>query len=80
MESGSEDFSPLWVRPRQAARISGIGVTKLYELLKTGRIDSRRLDGARLISVSSLKLLGVVDPPKALPSLRNAAQPRDTAR
>jgi hypothetical protein len=48
----------MWVRPRRACQITGLGLTKLYELINDGRVESRRLDGARLISVDSLRRLG----------------------
>lgn len=77
MENPSEYFMPLWVRPRQAARISGIGITKIYELLNAGRIESRRLDGARLISVASLRALGEEQAPQ-FPAGLEAARRRRT--
>lgn len=49
---------PLWVRPREACRLAGIKTTTLYQWLKDGTVLSRRVGGARLISVASLEQLG----------------------
>jgi hypothetical protein len=76
MKNASEDFVPFWVRPRQAAKMSGIGITKIYELLNAGRIESRRLDGARLISVASLLALGEAQEPHFPAGLAAARQRR----
>jgi hypothetical protein len=35
-----------------------IGVTKLYEMIKDGRVVSKRVDGMRLIHLPSLKRIG----------------------
>ncbi len=45
---------PLVVRPEVAAAMLGVGRTRLFEMIKTGEVDSR-LDGKRrLIKVESL--------------------------
>lgn len=49
---------PIWVRPREAARLAGVGLTRLYELLNENAIESRKLGKARLISVASIERLG----------------------
>jgi hypothetical protein len=46
-----------WVRPRRAREVVDIGVTKLYQLIKDGRVVSKRVDGMRLIHLPSLKNL-----------------------
>jgi len=48
----------IWVTPKEAIRISGIGRTRLYELIKHGTIKSIRLGGKRLISYASIETLG----------------------
>jgi excisionase family DNA binding protein len=48
----------IWVTPKEAIRISGIGRTRLYELIKHGTIKSIRLGGKRLISYTSIETLG----------------------
>jgi excisionase family DNA binding protein len=53
------DFvKPLWVSPRRASRVTGIGITRLYELLNEGRIKSTKIGRKRLISYASLEALG----------------------
>jgi len=53
-----DEFGAIWVRPRRAAKISGIGLTKIYSLLSSQALESRLCGGARLISVASLLALG----------------------
>jgi hypothetical protein len=48
---------PLTVTVRDALRISGLGNTKLYELIADGRLRSTTIDGRRLINYASLKQL-----------------------
>lgn len=69
MKSENES-RPLWVRPAEACRLSGLGLTRLYELLNTGELESRKLGAARLVSVASIERLGVEVKPEAVP-LRN---------
>jgi excisionase family DNA binding protein len=49
---------PLWVRPREACRLTGLGLTRVYELLNSGDLESRKLGRARLVSVTSIERLG----------------------
>lgn len=46
---------PLAVSPREAARMMGIGVTRLYEELGSGSIPSFHLGRRRLIRVAALE-------------------------
>jgi excisionase family DNA binding protein len=48
----------VWVTPKEAIRISGIGRTRLYELLNAGTIKSIKLGGKRLVSYASIETLG----------------------
>jgi excisionase family DNA binding protein len=48
------------LRPKEAARAYGVSRTLIYEWLKTGRLKSVRLGGARLIPVEALERL--IDP------------------
>jgi len=50
--------APIWVRPAEACRLAGIGLTKLYELIADGTIESRTLGRARLIRRLDLERLG----------------------
>ena len=44
-------------RVKEASRVSGIGVTKLYALMKEGRLEKRKVGGMTLIPASSLRAL-----------------------
>jgi hypothetical protein len=59
------DFTPTtrWVRPKQALTVVPCGLTKFYELLNSGRIRSKKVDGMRLVDLESCERLG--EPPKA---------------
>ena len=45
------------LRPKEAARAYGVSRTLIYEWMKTGRLKSVRLGGARLITVEALEAL-----------------------
>jgi len=50
-----EDELPvLLVRPEDAARVLGIGRTKVYELMRSGALRSVRVGGLRRIPVAAL--------------------------
>jgi excisionase family DNA binding protein len=51
-------LDPLYVRPKQAAALLGIGLTRVYELLHDGTLDSLLIGRSRLISFASIKRLG----------------------
>jgi hypothetical protein len=54
------EHPPIAVPIREAGRLSGLGRTKLQELIRKGRLDSVLIDDRRLILMHSLKrLLGV---------------------
>lgn len=44
-------------RVKDASRVSGIGVTKLYALMKEGRLEKRKIGGMTLIPAASLQAL-----------------------
>jgi excisionase family DNA binding protein len=46
------------VTPSEAIRISGIGRTRLYELIANGTLTSIKLGGKRLVSYASIEALG----------------------
>jgi hypothetical protein len=54
------DFNPQtrWGRPKQALEILPCGLTKLYQLMNSGRIISKKVDGMRLIDLDSCERLG----------------------
>lgn len=49
---------PIWVRPREGARLAGCGIVKFYELLNSGLVESTKVDGMRLCRVASIERLG----------------------
>jgi hypothetical protein len=50
---------PLWCRPREATRLADVGMTTLYQWIKDGTVVSRRVGNIRLISIDSIKRLGL---------------------
>jgi excisionase family DNA binding protein len=51
-----------WVRPKAAAAMLGCGMTTLYEMLKDGRLESRKTGNLRLITVRSIRAIGDDEP------------------
>jgi len=45
----SLDAGPIWVRPAEACKLLGLGLTKVYELINDGTLESRKVGRARLI-------------------------------
>jgi excisionase family DNA binding protein len=54
------NFQRRALRPKEAAKAYGVSRTLVYEWMKSGRLKSVRLGGARLISVEALEAL--IDP------------------
>lgn len=52
-----QSLEPLAYRIPDAVRVSGIGRTKLYELIGSGRLRAIRIGGRRLIPAESLRAL-----------------------
>ena len=52
-----QKFERRALRPKEAARAYGVSRTLIYEWLKSGRLRSVRLGGARLIPVEALEAL-----------------------
>lgn len=46
---------PIMVTIKEALRLSGLGRTTLYELLKTKKVASAKVGARRLVSYASLK-------------------------
>lgn len=55
MSLSSNSTLRLAVSPAEAARMAGIGRTKLYELMSTNEIISMKLGSRRLIRVSEIE-------------------------
>lgn len=45
----------LLYRPKEAAQVLGIGRDKLYDLMRSGRLDSVKDGGARFITADALR-------------------------
>jgi excisionase family DNA binding protein len=56
--STADCAKPIWVSPRRASSLTGIGLTRLYELLNDGTLKSTKLGRKRLVSYASLESLG----------------------
>ena len=57
MTTQTQSFERRALRPKEAARAYGVSRTLIYEWMKTGRLKSVRLGGARLITVEALEAL-----------------------
>ncbi|MCH9751493.1 MAG: helix-turn-helix domain-containing protein [Alphaproteobacteria bacterium] len=55
LKSSTTTAPPLAVSPSEAARIMGLGRTKLYELLSANELKSFKLGARRLIRVSEIE-------------------------
>jgi hypothetical protein len=54
----TEEVTPVWVRPATAAKMIGCSVSRVYELINSDTLTSRRQDRMRLISYQSILQLG----------------------
>jgi len=48
------NIKPRYVRPRDAAALLTCGMTKLYELINSGAIETKHFGGSTLVSVESI--------------------------
>jgi hypothetical protein len=55
MSSEKQRLEPIAVSPKQATALVPIGVTKLYEAINSGAIQSQLVNGRRWIDYQSLK-------------------------
>lgn len=55
-------MEPLAYSIADASRVSSIGRTRIYELIKEGRLEARKLGRRTLIPAASLRRLLEVDP------------------
>ena len=53
---------PLAVSPKQATHLVPIGITKLYEAINSGVLESRVVNGRRWINFQSLKRFAGIGP------------------
>ena len=61
MSDTQEMPKPIWVRPKRACQVGGFGLTKCYDLIKRKKVRSRKVDGMRLVDLSSIEQLGADD-------------------
>jgi len=52
--SGNQSVEPLCVRVNDAARMIGIGRTKLYELISSGELETVKIGKATRVTTASL--------------------------
>jgi hypothetical protein len=55
MPPNKEKLEPLAVSPKQATQLVPIGITKLYDAINSGAIQSQLVNGRRWIDYQSLK-------------------------
>lgn len=55
--SGKLPLEPLTVRIPVAVQLTGIGRSKLYELIKSGEVDTVKIGTATLVTMASLRRL-----------------------
>lgn len=55
--SSHQPVEPICVRINEAARILGIGRTKLYELISTGELETVKIGKATRVTTASLREL-----------------------
>jgi excisionase family DNA binding protein len=53
--TGASKIGPLVVKPREACRMLACGMTRLYELIANGEVDSYRDGRSRKITVASIE-------------------------
>ncbi|MCP5392612.1 MAG: helix-turn-helix domain-containing protein [Sphingomonadaceae bacterium] len=52
--SGHQPLEPICVRVNDAARMIGVGRTKLYELIATGEVEAVKIGTATRVTTASL--------------------------
>ena len=55
--SGHQSVEPICVRVNDAARMIGVGRTKLYELISSGELETVKIGKATRITTASLRRL-----------------------
>ena len=55
--SGQQSVEPICVRVNDAARMIGVGRTKLYELISSGELETIKLGKATRVTTASLHKL-----------------------
>lgn len=55
--SGQQSVDPICVRVNDAARMIGVGRTKLYELISSGELEAIKIGKATRITMASLQKL-----------------------
>jgi excisionase family DNA binding protein len=73
---GDNQFEPLAVSPRQACVLLGVGITRLYELIGNGELQSYRDGRARRITTESIRRRVARLLAAASPSPRRRGRPR----
>jgi excisionase family DNA binding protein len=50
-------LAPLGYRPEQVARLTGLGRTKVFELIATGELESTKVGRSRIVLARSVERL-----------------------
>jgi hypothetical protein len=70
-----DDIPTKWIKPKRASVVYGIGVTKLYDLLNQGFLETKKIGASRLIGVESLdRLFADPEPVRSPAGERKAAK------
>jgi len=74
-------LEPFAVRPKDGARLAGVGLTKFYERLNQGVYESFLDGSSRLVTVESIKkhqkkLAAAIETPANKPSVRGGGPGR----
>ena len=52
-----DDVQPRWIKPKRASAVYCVGLTKIYELLNQGLLETKKIGASRFIGVASLDRL-----------------------
>jgi len=55
---GDDPRERIWTTVEGARHMSGLGRSKIYELIQEGVLKSTKVGGRRLVSVASIRALG----------------------
>ena len=70
-----DELKPLTVTVNTVCALSGLGPTKVWELIKQGRLGVVRIDGRTLVKFPSLERLLALDSKEETPTLPAPSRP-----
>jgi excisionase family DNA binding protein len=71
-------MDPLTVTVKHVCELTGLGPTKVWELIREGRLEVARIDGRTLVKMDSLKRMLL--PENSTPSVRANSLKRNRGR